>query len=106
VQALRQFSPYKSAGSLQSAHGLAGVLFVSFDNDHDASGAGIGREVHFAYIRQANAGIAKFSLENGFNFLAQSLAEPFPMVLLTAPFQVNLEIKRMRISKSGLRRGI
>jgi hypothetical protein len=40
-----------------------------------------------AHIGQTNAGIAEFSFENRFDFLAKGLAKPLPMVLLAAPFQ-------------------
>ena len=89
MQARDQFPANIPAGSLQPFHGLEGSVVVSLDHDHHAGRAGIGREKDFADIGQTNARISQFSLENGFDLFAQGFAQPFPMILLTAPFQLN-----------------
>jgi hypothetical protein len=53
--------------------------------------------------RQTDPRIAELSLENRFDFFPQGFAQPFSMVLLTTPFQLNhLKVKRTRISEIAL----
>jgi hypothetical protein len=107
MQALGQLPSNVPARSLQSFHGRGRRGIVSLDHDHDAGGARIGSEKHLAHIRQSNARISEFPLENGFDLFAQGFPQSFPMVLLTAPFQLNhLKVKRMRISEIALPGGM
>jgi hypothetical protein len=103
VQARDQFPANVSAGGLQSFHRRGRSNVVSLDYDHHAGRAGIGCKKHLAYICESNARISQFPLENGFDLFAQGFSQPFPMVLLTAPFQLNhLKVKPMRISEIAL----
>jgi len=87
VQPLHKFAANKARGRLQAFHGRRRRGFVSLNHHQHARGPRVGSKKDLAHIGQTNAWVAEFPLENRFDFLAKSLAEPLPVILLAPPFQ-------------------
>src|ERR1700720_4311613 len=59
-----------------------GLGFIAGNTDHDARGTRVLSHEHGADAGQADARIAEFAFEDGFNLFADGLAQPSAMILL------------------------
>ena len=83
-----QFAANVSDRRVQALHGSLRFLIASLHHNHYASGTGIVCQAHFADVHQANARIAQFAFDDGFNLFADGLSQPAPMMLYPSPLQL------------------
>src|SRR5579884_3224184 len=86
-QALHQLSPDVTGRGLQSLHRELSFLVVAVDRNHDACGAAVRRKVYFGHRGESNAWIAQLALEDRADLLAQSLTQPFIVILSPTVFR-------------------
>ena len=89
MEAFGQFAADVAIGCLQALHRFQGLFVVSGYYDHHACGPRIGGQVNLAHIHKADAWIAELPFDNRLDLLAQGFTEPFPMIFLPAPLQLN-----------------
>ena len=78
----------KPRAALQTFHRPLAAFLASLHHHEDPRRAGVGRQVDFADIYQANSWIAQLAFENGFDLLAQGFTQPFPMIFLSTPSNI------------------
>ena len=81
MKAGSHFSANKTDGCGQSFQGAFCFVVVTLYGDENPRGAGIVCQRHAAYGGQTDSGIAKFTLQNSEDFLAQGFAQASPMIL-------------------------
>src|SRR5690348_46443 len=80
LQPLRQFMADEAAGRGQSGQGFLGFLLSALHRHQDVGGFAIRNQLDLGYIDQANPGIAQLAFQDGFDLLAQGLAQPLAAI--------------------------
>src|ERR1017187_740894 len=81
-QPLRQFVPDIILGSGQPFEGALGLGLIAGNRNHDPSGTRVLSHDHRADAGQPNARVGQFAFEDGFDLLADGLAQPPAMIFL------------------------
>src|ERR1019366_1789900 len=81
-QPLRQFVPDIILGGGQPFEGALGLGFIAGNRNHDPSGTRVLSHDHRADAGQANARVGQLAFEDGFDLLADGLAQPPAMIFL------------------------
>jgi hypothetical protein len=103
VQTLRDFTADETNCCRQSLQRAFSFFIIALDYHEDPGRARVASELHAAYARQSDAGVAELAFHDGLNLLAQSLAQPFPVIFSPTLFHCfSLRVKRMRISENCL----
>ncbi|HEV2689109.1 MAG TPA: hypothetical protein VGV35_11155 [Bryobacteraceae bacterium] len=86
AQALGHFVPDEILRGVEAFESAIGIIVVADNGNQDAGGAGIVGHLNLGDAGQADARIAQFALEDGFDLLPQRLAQAIPVIFLAATF--------------------
>ncbi len=87
MQPFCEFVPNVILGGGEAFERTLGLGLIAGNADHDASGTRVLSHEHRADAGQADARIAKFAFEDGFDLFADGLAQPSAMIFLATMFQ-------------------
>ena len=86
MQTFRHFPTDETDRRSQSLQRALSFGIVALHHHENTGGARIASQYDAAHADQADAGVAEFALDNGFDLLAQSLSQSFAMILGPALF--------------------
>ena len=85
MKPLCNFVPDEAKRSRQPLHRASRFILIPVYSDENPRGSRVFCERNLANAHQPDAWIAKFTLNNRFNFLAQGFSETLAMIFLPAP---------------------